>query len=217
MMNRVSKDDLLRLQKLAQELFPNRITKGKPNIGKIETIADKPFFTPFGIDKYETIYKKAACYMESIIRGHPFTDGNKRTAILTAHKFLESNGHYLVVPTDAVKYLVTIAEELRTNEDEIDDLIKGIADWLEARTSTTLIGYAEKVRKYVGEPWKELTCLLRKGKDIHGEGKMSDWLAANTHPEYNRDTKYIAEFYTKMIEMTTKAILRDKGHIDYSD
>jgi death-on-curing protein len=34
----------------------------------------------------------AACYGVAITRGHPFTDGNKRTALLAMDAFLDQNG-----------------------------------------------------------------------------------------------------------------------------
>lgn len=38
------------------------------------------------------LFELAACYAESIVRNHPFVDGNKRTAFLTAVHFLDLNG-----------------------------------------------------------------------------------------------------------------------------
>ncbi len=38
----------------------------------------------------------AGAYAFGIVRNHPFVDGNKRTAFLTAALFLELNGHSLV-------------------------------------------------------------------------------------------------------------------------
>lgn len=41
------------------------------------------------------IFDLAAAYAFGIVRNHPFVDGNKRTAFLTAALFLELNGHSL--------------------------------------------------------------------------------------------------------------------------
>ena len=43
----------------------------------------------------ENIFNLAAAYAESIAKNHPFADGNKRTAFLSAGAFLENNGYKL--------------------------------------------------------------------------------------------------------------------------
>jgi death-on-curing protein len=49
-------------------------------------------------DLYPDIFHKAAVLMESLIKNHPFVDGNKRTAITSAGIFLQRNGYYLNAP-----------------------------------------------------------------------------------------------------------------------
>ncbi|MBA4348731.1 MAG: type II toxin-antitoxin system death-on-curing family toxin [Thermodesulfovibrio sp.] len=44
---------------------------------------------------YPDIFHKTAVLMESLIKNHPFVDGNKRTAITSAGIFLQRNGYYL--------------------------------------------------------------------------------------------------------------------------
>jgi death-on-curing protein len=46
-------------------------------------------------DLYPTIYTKSAALMDSLIRNHPFLDGNKRTGIAAAAMFLRMNGYQL--------------------------------------------------------------------------------------------------------------------------
>ena len=43
-------------------------------------------------DAYKTIFDKAAALFHSIIKNHPFLDGNKRTSLFSAVLFLELNG-----------------------------------------------------------------------------------------------------------------------------
>lgn len=45
-----------------------------------------------------TPFDFAAAYAFGIVRNHPFIDGNKRTAFLTAALFLDLNGHVLDAP-----------------------------------------------------------------------------------------------------------------------
>ena len=45
----------------------------------------------FGVEMYPTIADKAAFYMFSIVTGHIFQDGNKRTGLGAARLFLKMN------------------------------------------------------------------------------------------------------------------------------
>ncbi len=46
-----------------------------------------------GQDLYPTIFEKAAALFESLLKNHPFFDGNKRIAFVSAVTFLEINGY----------------------------------------------------------------------------------------------------------------------------
>lgn len=65
----------------------------------------------------------AAAYAVGIARNHPFVDGNKRTAFLTAYVFLRLNGRTLIASeTDAVEIMMATAAG------GISD--QAFADWL---------------------------------------------------------------------------------------
>lgn len=66
----------------------------------IHSAIERPKATFSAKDLYPTIWMKAAAIIQSLIRGHPFNDGNKRTGYFTALRFLNLNGYDLV----AVKY-----------------------------------------------------------------------------------------------------------------
>lgn len=51
--------------------------------------AERPFLVLFGQEQYPCAFLKAAVLTERIIRGHPFTDGNKRTGYLAGITLLE--------------------------------------------------------------------------------------------------------------------------------
>ena len=53
-----------------------------------------------GSDLYPDIFSKSAALLDSLIRDHPFLDGNKRTAITAAGIFLQLNGFSLVVQNE---------------------------------------------------------------------------------------------------------------------
>jgi len=67
-------------------------THGIRDIGLLQSAAGRPETTFGGEDLYPDIFHKAAALMESLIKNHPFIDGNKRTAITSTGIFLQMNG-----------------------------------------------------------------------------------------------------------------------------
>jgi len=68
---------------------------GVRDVGLLESAVARPQATFEGKDLYPDIFSKAAALMQSIIRNHPFIDGNKRTGIAAAALFLRRNGWLL--------------------------------------------------------------------------------------------------------------------------
>ena len=60
--------------------------------GLLESALDSAFHTFDGIELYPTKEEKAARIACSLIRNHPFTDGNKRIGMYVLLTFLETNG-----------------------------------------------------------------------------------------------------------------------------
>ncbi len=54
---------------------------------------------------------KTAALMDSLVRNHPFVDGNKRTAITSAGMFFQINGYRLVVENaEMVRFALACAQ-----------------------------------------------------------------------------------------------------------
>lgn len=68
---------------------------GIRDLALLQSALARPMATFDENDLYPDIFSKAAALMHSIIKSHPFMDGNKRTAITTASIFLLRNGYYL--------------------------------------------------------------------------------------------------------------------------
>lgn len=68
---------------------------GIRDIGLLQSAVSRPMATFGGEDLYPDIFQKAAALMESLIKNHPFIDGNKRTAISSTGLFLRINGYNL--------------------------------------------------------------------------------------------------------------------------
>ena len=62
-------------------------------------------------DLYGDLFSKAAALMDSLIRNHPFVDGNKRVAITAAALFLRMNGYSLLVSNEEmVRFTLACAQ-----------------------------------------------------------------------------------------------------------
>lgn len=72
------------------------------NKGSLEWVLDAIQYPLFGEIQYQTISEKAAILAWTIINGHVFIDGNKRTGILAMMIFLRKNGFFLSAPEDEI-------------------------------------------------------------------------------------------------------------------
>lgn len=78
---------------------------------RLEAAVARPASSAFGEDAYKSIQEKAASLMHSVARNHPFTDGNKRTAIMATIFILRVNGYDVDWnPADALEMVLNMAE-----------------------------------------------------------------------------------------------------------
>jgi death-on-curing protein len=70
----------------------------------------------FGVDKYPTVFDKAALLAWRIIAGHVFYDGNKRTGMASAMMFLAVNGYPVAIKMETVDIALRIAQGQMTLE-----------------------------------------------------------------------------------------------------
>lgn len=68
---------------------------GIRDVTLLQSALARPMATFDKNDLYPDIFSKAAAFMHSVIKNHPFVDGNKRTAVTTASLFLLRNGYCL--------------------------------------------------------------------------------------------------------------------------
>ncbi len=74
-----------------------------------------------GVLLHETIFEMASAYLYGICRNHPFVDGNKRTALSAALTFLDTN-----------------QIELHASENELVDLVIGVAEGKTSKASVAV-------------------------------------------------------------------------------
>lgn len=78
-------------------------------------------------DLYPDLFDKAAALLDSLIRNHPFVDGNKRTGITAVALFLELNGYPLHASNSELEKFTLDIVLARLGAGEI-------AAWLRANT-----------------------------------------------------------------------------------
>ncbi len=88
--------------------------EGLRNSAMLHAAVARPFASFDGIDLYVGDFEKAAALFHSLIKSHPFLNGTKRTAFLSALYFLENRGYRLpdYFPKDEViRFCLAVAEE----------------------------------------------------------------------------------------------------------
>ncbi len=100
---------------------------GSPGIrdsNMLQSAVNRPQTTVFQADAFPTLSEKAAAYLDSFARNHPFIDGNKRIAYISAGRFLQLNSrHLLADANEAEDFILAVV----TTEIEISE----IASWLD--------------------------------------------------------------------------------------
>ena len=74
---------------------------------------------------FPSLHEKAAALLASLIQGHPFVDGNKRTAMLAANALLELNGWRLEFSAEEV---IEFAIAVATHRLDFDDIVRWLRD-----------------------------------------------------------------------------------------
>lgn len=97
---------------------------GIRDLGMLLSALGRPQATFDEKDLYPDLFSKVAAFMDSLVRNHPFVDGNKRTAITASALFLRINGVQLVVENnDMVRFTLACAQS-QLSLDEIRDWFK---------------------------------------------------------------------------------------------
>lgn len=99
-------------------------TIGLRDEGLLRSALEMPKATFDGQDLYPTIFDKASILGFSLIKNHPFVDGNKRIGHYAMEMFLGLNGYKLTASEDEM-YNFTL--DITTNKMGKKDIVK----WLE--------------------------------------------------------------------------------------
>lgn len=96
---------------------------GIRDLAVLESAINRPFTGMADQEFYPTIEEKAAVYLESIVAGHPFSDGNKRTGYLLMRLFLLENNKDILASEDE-KYELVIS--VASGQLKFDDIVSWI-------------------------------------------------------------------------------------------
>ncbi|HEX2980846.1 MAG TPA: type II toxin-antitoxin system death-on-curing family toxin [Anaerolineaceae bacterium] len=95
---------------------------GVRDLGMLLSALGRPQATFEQKDLYPDLFSKTAALMDSLVRNHPFVDGNKRIAIAAAALFLRINAYRLVVDDhEMVRFTLACAQARHS--------LVEIADW----------------------------------------------------------------------------------------
>jgi len=94
---------------------------GVRDLGLLLSAVSRPKATFEGKDLYPDVFYKAAALFESLVKNHPFLDGNKRTAITAAGVFIKMNGHVLEI---SQRELERFALKMATGWIDLEDAVK---------------------------------------------------------------------------------------------
>jgi death-on-curing protein len=104
---------------------------GVRDLGALESALHRP-----QTGYYQTLVHEAAALFESLIKNHPFLDGNKRVAFAVLDVFLRINGHRLMANSQSIHSLIVTLLEQRKFD------MEHLVPWLQ--TNVTVRGVHEK-------------------------------------------------------------------------
>lgn len=117
--------DIYELHNQLEEAFV--LSSGVRDENLLASAVNTPFQTFMGNDLYPSIYDKAAQLCYGIANNHPFTDGNKRTALHSMYVYLIINGFDITATQQEVENLIiNVAAGNMTNTE--------LAEWLRENT-----------------------------------------------------------------------------------
>ena len=103
------------------------LSSGVRDENLLASAVNTPFQTFMGNDLYPSLYDKAAQLCYGIANNHPFTDGNKRTALHSMYVYLIINGFDITATQqDVENMIIDVAAGNMTNTE--------LGQWLQKNT-----------------------------------------------------------------------------------
>ena len=102
---------------------------GVRDLGLLESAASRPQAVFEEVELYSDVQQKAAALLESLIKNHPFVDGNKRTGITAAAMFLQINSYSLIASNRELESFVL---SIASGEQTFDSIV----EWLKIHSTS---------------------------------------------------------------------------------
>lgn len=97
---------------------------GIHDLGALESALAQPRVTFGGEELYLTVVEKASALGFSIIKNHPFVDGNKRTGHAAMETFLVLNGYEIEATVDEQERIILQVAAGELGRDEFTDWLR---------------------------------------------------------------------------------------------
>ena len=98
---------------------------GVRDLGLLESAVYRPQSSFGGQDLYPDLFLKAAALIHSIVRNHPFVDGNKRTGFEAMSLFLYVNGREIKASVEeSYRFVIRIAQDRSFSEENTAEWLK---------------------------------------------------------------------------------------------
>ena len=121
MAERVTVDEVLRIHDALVDDFARTHDPIEPPGARNDHLIESAVFRPQtgldGILKYPTVETSAAALLCALIQDHPFHNGNKRTALVSALVFLDENGLVLTCSEDELFRFVLLVAKHKVTRD----------------------------------------------------------------------------------------------------
>ena len=129
----VNKRMIVSINKLSIQLTGGTKFAGKNNMirgSKLDFVERISRNKIFGEKEFDGIFNQASAYLYYILKGHPFIDGNKRTALASTITFLEWN-KYVFSPLDEDD-VFEFVRGVTISEESPKKVMNHISDWLKS-------------------------------------------------------------------------------------
>jgi death-on-curing family protein len=110
-------------------------------LGTISGSLDRIFHGFGNGTTYHKTLDKAGAILYAIVNGHSFSDGNKRTGLLTTYLFLSFNGYSLVVPKNTAQFLERMADAADPNAPTEEDAIEWVKCYAKGGSFLAVVTY----------------------------------------------------------------------------
>ncbi len=123
-MNYLSSADLIAIHELLISRMGGMAGITEAGFGRLDQAAAAPQLSAFGAELFEDEQSKAAALCYAIVRGHPFSDGNKRVALVALDVFLTSNGYELTATNDQAYEIMMALAAGKMKRDALIEWVK---------------------------------------------------------------------------------------------